>query len=87
MVSVTIAIWYSDRLAMLKDGSLIPAGILEIVITPKIVPEVLGVSVAIINTSVGLQISPLASTHRFGCGCANCIRSIRQLVKSGELAV
>jgi hypothetical protein len=24
---------------------------------------------------------------KFGCGCTNCISSIRQLVKSGELAI
>ncbi len=29
----------------------------------------------------------LAAISRFGCGCANCVTSIRQLVKSGELAV
>jgi hypothetical protein len=25
--------------------------------------------------------------NKFGCGCTNCISSIRQLVKSGELAI
>lgn len=29
----------------------------------------------------------LAAFSRFGCGCANCVTSIRQLVKSGELSV
>ncbi|WP_310425691.1 hypothetical protein [Chamaesiphon sp. VAR_48_metabat_135_sub] len=29
----------------------------------------------------------LAAVSRFGCGCASCISSIRQLVKSGEMAV
>jgi hypothetical protein len=29
----------------------------------------------------------LAAVSRFGCGCANCVSSIRQLVKSGALAV
>lgn len=24
---------------------------------------------------------------KFGCGCTNCVSSIRQLVKSGELAI
>ncbi len=29
----------------------------------------------------------LAAIDRFGCGCVNCVRSIRQLVKSGKLSV
>jgi iron complex transport system ATP-binding protein len=60
---LNLAIRYSDRLAMLKDGSLIAVGTPEIVITPEIVAEVFGVEVAIIDTPVGLQICPLASTQ------------------------
>ena len=58
---LNLAIRFSDRLAMLKDGSLVAVGIPEIVITPEIVAEVFGVHVAIIDTPVGLQICPLAS--------------------------
>ena len=58
---LNLAIRYSDRLAMLKDGSLVAVGIPEIVITPEIVAEVFGVHVAIIDTPVGLQLCPLAS--------------------------
>ena len=48
---------------MLKDGSLIAVDTPEIVITPEIVAQVFGVQVAIIDTPVGLQICPLASTQ------------------------
>ncbi len=58
---LNLAICYGDRLAMLKDGSLIAVGIPEIVITPEIVAEVFGVQVAIIDTPVGLQICPLVN--------------------------
>ena len=58
---LNLAIRFSDRLAMLKDGSLVAVGIPEIVITPEIVAEVFGVHVAIIDTPVGLQLCPLAS--------------------------
>ncbi len=56
---LNLAIRYSDRLAMLKDGSLIAVGTPETVITPEIIAEVFGVDVAIIDTPVGLQICPL----------------------------
>jgi iron complex transport system ATP-binding protein len=58
---LNLAIRYSDRLAMLKDGSLVAVGIPAIVITPEIVAQVFGVQVAIIDTPVGLQLCPLAS--------------------------
>jgi iron complex transport system ATP-binding protein len=56
---LNLAIRYSDRLAMLKDGSLIAVGTPEMVITSDIVKEVFGVSIAILDTPVGLQICPL----------------------------
>ncbi len=59
---LNLAIRYSDRLAMLKDGSLIAVGTPEAVITPEVIAEVFGVAVAIIDTPVGLQICPLAGT-------------------------
>jgi iron complex transport system ATP-binding protein len=58
---LNLAIRYSDRLAMLKDGSLVAVGAPELVITPQVVAEVFGVSVAILDTPVGLQICPLAN--------------------------
>jgi iron complex transport system ATP-binding protein len=58
---LNLAIRYSDRLAMLKDGALIAVGTPESVITPGIIAEVFGVAVAIIDTPVGLQICPLAA--------------------------
>jgi iron complex transport system ATP-binding protein len=58
---LNLAIRYSDRLAMLKDGSLIAVGTPETVITPQIIADVFGVSVAIIDTPVGLQICPISA--------------------------
>jgi iron complex transport system ATP-binding protein len=60
---LNLAIRYSDRLAMLKDGSLIAVGTPETVITPETIAAVFGVDVAIIDTPVGLQICPLAGTQ------------------------
>lgn len=41
-----------------------------------------------ITTNAGYERKlKLAAVGRFGCGCANCVTSIRQLVKSGELSV
>ena len=56
---LNLAIRFSDRLAMLKDGSLVSVGTLQTVITPEVIAEVFGVDVAIIDTPVGLQICPL----------------------------
>jgi iron complex transport system ATP-binding protein len=58
---LNLAIRYSDRLAMLKDGSLVAVGTPKVVITPEVIAEVFGVSVAILDTPVGLQICPLFS--------------------------
>ena len=62
---LNLAIRYSDRLAMLKDGSLIAVGTPETVITRKIVAEVFAVDVAIIDTPIGLQICPLAAQGNY----------------------
>jgi iron complex transport system ATP-binding protein len=56
---LNLAIRYSDRLAMLKDGYLVAVGIPEKVITPEVVAEVFGVKIVILDTPVGLQICPL----------------------------
>ncbi len=58
---INLAIRYSDRLAMLKDGSLVTVGTPATVINPEIVAAVFGVDVAIIDTPVGLQICPLTA--------------------------
>jgi iron complex transport system ATP-binding protein len=58
---LNLAIRYSDRLAMLKDGALIAVGTPATIVTPEIITEVFGVSVAIIHTPVGLQICPLSA--------------------------
>ncbi len=63
---LNLAIRYSDRLAMLKDGSLVAVGTPETIITPEVIAEVFGVDVAIINTPVGLQICPLISDRQIG---------------------
>jgi iron complex transport system ATP-binding protein len=58
---LNLAIRYSDRLAMLKDGALVIVGTPELVVTPAVIADVFGVDVAIIETPVGLQICPLAA--------------------------
>ena len=58
---LNLAIRFSDRLAMLKNGSLMAVGTPITVITPEIVAEIFEVDVAIIDTPVGLQICPLAA--------------------------
>jgi hypothetical protein len=50
-----------------------------------------------VNTSPSIEdaVSPLSYERRlqqtalskFGCGCTNCVSSIRQLVRAGELAI
>jgi iron complex transport system ATP-binding protein len=58
---LNLAIRYSDRLAMLKAGSLLAVGTPETIITPELVAEVFGVSVVMLDTPVGLQICPLVA--------------------------
>jgi len=62
---LNLAIRFSDRLAMLKDGSLIAVGMPSTVITPEIIATVFGVEVAIIDTPIGLQICPLAAQENY----------------------
>jgi iron complex transport system ATP-binding protein len=56
---LNLAIRYSDRLALLKNGHLVAIGTPAIVMTPAVVTEVFGVAIAILDTPVGLQICPL----------------------------
>lgn len=58
---LNLAIRFSDRLAMLKDGSLVAVGAPNTVITPEIIATVFDVDVAVIDTPVGLQICPLTA--------------------------
>ena len=58
---LNLAIRFSDRLAMLKNGSLVTVGTPSMVITPEIVAEVFGVNMVTIDTPVGLQICPLSA--------------------------
>ena len=60
---LNLAIRYSDRLAMLKDGYLVAVGVPQAVATPEIIAAVFGVHVAVINTPVGLQICPINTTR------------------------
>jgi len=57
---VNLAARYSDRIAMLKQGSLWDIGTPAEVLTPENLAEVFGVEVIILQTPVGLQICPIA---------------------------
>jgi iron complex transport system ATP-binding protein len=59
---LNLALRYSDRLAMLKQGCLVAVGTPPAVATPEVIAEVFGVQVALVNTPVGLQICPLSTT-------------------------
>jgi iron complex transport system ATP-binding protein len=60
---INLAARYSDRLALLKGGSLYTVGKPAEVLIPEIIAQVFGVRVAVIKTPVGLQICPLASVN------------------------
>ncbi|AFY76201.1 MAG: ABC transporter ATP-binding protein [Hydrococcus sp. C42_A2020_068] len=57
---INLAARYSDRLALLKGGSLYTVGKPAEVLIPETIAQVFGVRVAVIKTPVGLQICPLA---------------------------
>ncbi|HHP7230571.1 MAG TPA: ABC transporter ATP-binding protein [Xenococcaceae cyanobacterium] len=59
---INLAIRYSDRLALIKKGQLLTIGETTEVITPENLAQVFGVEVAILDTPVGKQICPLASS-------------------------
>ena len=59
---INLAIRYSDRLALMKKGQLLTIGETTEVITPENLAQVFGVEVAILDTPVGKQICPLASS-------------------------
>lgn len=57
---VNLAARYSDRIAMLKQGSLWDIGTPAEVLTPENLAQVFGVEVIILQTPVGLQICPIS---------------------------
>jgi iron complex transport system ATP-binding protein len=57
---VNLAARYSDRIAMLKQGSLWDIGTPANVLTPENLAQVFGVEVIILQTPVGLQICPIS---------------------------
>ncbi|NJM90658.1 MAG: ABC transporter ATP-binding protein [Hydrococcus sp. RU_2_2] len=58
---INLAARYSDRLALLKQGSLYTVGTPTDVLIPQTIASVFGVEVAVIETPVGIQICPLTS--------------------------
>jgi iron complex transport system ATP-binding protein len=58
---INLAARYSDRLALLKQGSLYTVGTTSEVLLPEIIAQVFGVEIAVVKTPVGLQICPLTS--------------------------
>lgn len=61
---INLAARYSDRLALLKQGQLYTVGKVATLLTPENLAAVFGVEVAIMNTPVGVQICPLAPSHK-----------------------
>lgn len=57
---INLAVRYSDRLALIKQGKLYTVGDVPTVLTPENLAQVFGVEVAVIHTPVGLQICPIA---------------------------
>ncbi|MGG6294023.1 ABC transporter ATP-binding protein [Leptolyngbya sp. AN02str] len=57
---VNLAARYSDRIALLKRGTLWAVGTPEQVLTPGHLSQVFGVQVCVLHTPVGLQICPIA---------------------------
>jgi iron complex transport system ATP-binding protein len=58
---INLAARYSDRLALLKSGSIHAIGTPKQVLTPDNLAQVFGVNVAIVDTPVGLQVCPIDS--------------------------
>jgi iron complex transport system ATP-binding protein len=56
---INLALRYSDRIALLKDGHLAALGMPTEAITPALVADVFGVEIHAIDTPVGLQIYPI----------------------------
>jgi iron complex transport system ATP-binding protein len=57
---LNLAIRYSDRLAMLKNGYLVAIGLPKEVATAEVIADVFEVNVIVINTPMGLQVCPLS---------------------------
>jgi len=72
---LNLAMRYSDRLALLKQGMLTAIGPSQSVITPDNLRQVFGVEATILDTPIGLQIcllspSTLTARSRDGPGCS-----------------
>ncbi len=61
---INLAIRYSDRIAMLRQGRLVAIGSPDEVINPENLHQGFGVEAAIITTPVGLQVCLLQPAHR-----------------------
>ena len=59
---INLAVRYSDRLVLLKQGQIYAVGEVATVLTPDNLAQVFGVEVAVINTPIGIQICPLKSS-------------------------
>ncbi|MEL7505350.1 MAG: ABC transporter ATP-binding protein [Cyanobacteria bacterium J06554_6] len=60
---INLAVRYSDRLAMLRQGYLWTVGPVSTVLTPDNLRQVFEVEAAIISTPIGPQICPIAASH------------------------
>ncbi|ESA38594.1 iron-chelate-transporting atpase [Leptolyngbya sp. Heron Island J] len=58
---INLAVRYSDRLALMREGTLWAVGAVADTLTPDIVNQVFDVDVAIVDTPVGPQICPLTA--------------------------
>jgi iron complex transport system ATP-binding protein len=56
---LNLAMRYSDRMALLKDGYLNAIGSVTEVMTPKHLAEVFGIEAVLLETPVGVQICPI----------------------------
>lgn len=61
---INLAARYSDRLAFMRQGKLWAVGEVSSMLTPKLIKEVFNVDATILKTPVGLQICPLAASHK-----------------------
>jgi hypothetical protein len=68
---------FGDRHLQIDDGSALSA---QRVNTPQSLED----GISPLNYERRLQQTAIA---KFGCGCTNCVTTIRQEVKSGELAI
>ncbi|MEM1253376.1 MAG: ABC transporter ATP-binding protein [Cyanobacteria bacterium P01_H01_bin.21] len=60
---INLAVRYSQRLALMRQGKLLAIGPITETLTPEILKQVFDVDVAILDTPVGPQICPLAASQ------------------------